>query len=100
MEEPQRSQILDSYKVLNAQFDQSVERARADLQAGRPLEDLLVGGAAEFATGSSIEALAAVVVCRLLKEARKPVPKPRRKTNVVANRRTVKSLTREVPDAA
>jgi hypothetical protein len=85
MEEPQRSKILDSFKILNAQFDQTVDRARADLQSGLPLEDLLAGGIAEF-SGATSESLAAALICRVLREAKKPVPKPRKKTAVPARR--------------
>lgn len=96
MEEPQRSQILEKFKITNEQFDQSVIRARADLQSGLPLEDLLAGGVAEFSK-STVEALAAALVCRLLKEAKKPVSKPRKKTAVPAFR---ERRTREVSDVA
>lgn len=92
---PERDRILESYAIFNEQFEQSVRRARADLQEGRPLEDLILGGSAEFAKTASVEALAAVVICRILKEAQKPVPKPRRKTAVPAKRAKV---NREVPD--
>jgi hypothetical protein len=97
MEESQRAKLLEGFKILNAQFDESVRRARADLQGGQPLEDLIAGGVAEFSK-SEVGHLAAVVICRLLKEAGKPVPKPRKKPAVIANRRTSKPLTREVPD--
>ncbi len=85
MEEPQRSKILEGFQILNNQFDRSVDRARADLQSGLPLEDLIAGGIAEFSKASPGE-LATSLICRILKEARKPVPKPRKKTTVVAKR--------------
>lgn len=91
---PTRNKILDSFKVLNAQFEQSVLRGRADLQSGLPLEDLVVGGIAEFSKASP-ESLAAMVICRVLKEASKPVRAARKKTNVPAKRDRV---SREVPD--
>lgn len=102
MEEPQRGQILEAFRTFNAQFEQSVLRGRADLQSGLALEDLIAGGIAEFVRSSNVEALAAVVVCRILYEARKPVRAPRKKTAVTAKipRRATKPLTRkESPDA-
>lgn len=96
MEEPQRTRILESFQILNSQFDVSVDRGRADLQAGLPLEDLIAGGIAEFSEATP-ESLAAVLICRMLKEARKPVPKPRKKTAIPARRerRLPKPLARE-----
>jgi hypothetical protein len=91
---PDRDKILESFKILNAQYDQTVDRARADLQSGLPLEDLIIGGSAEFAKATP-EALAATLICRILKEASKPVPKPRKKTSVPAKRARV---SREVLD--
>lgn len=83
---PDRDKILESYKILNEQFKQTVDRARADLASGLPLEDLIAGGGAEFARTASVEALAFTVICRVLHEACKPVPKPRKKTAVIAKR--------------
>lgn len=91
---PDRDKILESYKILNAQYDVTVDRARADLQSGLPLEDLILGGVAEFAKAPA-DALAATLTCRILREAAKPVPKPRKKTSVPAKRARV---SREVPD--
>lgn len=99
MEEPQRTKILESFQILNAQFDESVLRARANLQEGWALEDLIAGGIAEFSKGDVGE-LAAVVICRLLREAKKPAPKPRKKTAVIARRRAPKPLTRQDPNVA
>lgn len=83
---PDRDKILESYQILNEQFRQTVERARADLASGLALEDLIVGGGAEFAKTASVEALAFTVICRVLFEARKPMPKPRKRTAVIAKR--------------
>lgn len=91
---PDRDKILESFKILNAQYEVTVDRARADLQSGLPLEDLILGGVAEFSKASP-DSLAATLICRILKEASKPVPKPRKKTNVPAKRDRV---SREVPD--
>lgn len=96
---PDRDKILESYQILNEQFKQTVERARADLASGLALEDLIVGGGAEFAKTATVEALAFTVICRVLHEARKPVPKPRKKTTVVAKRpRVSKPLTRSISE--
>ncbi len=96
MEEPQRTQILESFQILNSQFDTSVDRARADLQSGLPLENLIAGSVAEFSKASP-DYKAAVIACRILKEAKKPVPKPRKKTAIPARRerRLPKPLARE-----
>ena len=99
MEEPQRGKILDSFKVFCDQFDQSVLRARADLQSGLPLEDLIAGGGAEFAKGSTQESLAFAVICLILREARKPVRAARKKTAVPAKRSKV-ARVKEVGDDA
>lgn len=93
MEEPQRSNILESYRIFCAQFDTVVDRARADLQSGLPLEDLLAGGGAEFAKDGTVESLAFTVVCMIMREAKKPVRKTR-KTAVPAKRARIRQ---EVP---
>lgn len=97
---PDRDKILESYKILNDQFDQTVIRARADLESGQPLEDLIIGGSAEFSKASA-SYLASALICRILKEAKKPAPKPRKKTAVIARRPKVsKPLSRTLPEVS
>lgn len=94
MEEAQRSKLLEGFKILNMQFDESVAKARADLQSGRKLEDLMAGAIAEFAQAES-GYLASVIVARLLREAKKPVRKTRQ-TAVVAKRARIKQGVSDV----
>lgn len=93
MEQEQRAKLLESMKILNLQFGESVAKVRIDLESGMPVEDILAGGIAEFAKAEP-GYLASVIVSQLIKEARKPVRKTRA-TSVPAKRPRTKT---EVPD--
>lgn len=95
MEPEQRAKLLEGFKVLNMQFDESITRVRADLEAGMPLEEVLAGGVTEFSKADS-GYLASVIVARLVKEAKKPVRKAR-KTAVPAKRARIKQEVSDVP---
>lgn len=86
MDEPRKSQILDAFKIFGYQFDDAVLKARADLNAGRPLEDLIVGAGRYYSENMNAEELAFALSSLIMRAARLPVRAPRKKTAVPAKR--------------
>jgi hypothetical protein len=85
MDEPQKSQILDSFKIFGTQFEQSALRAKADLMSGLPLEDLIIAAGRNYKETMTADELAFALSCCVLRAAKKVRP-ARKATAVVAKR--------------
>ena len=92
MDEPQKSQILESFKIFGVQFDESASRAQTDLKSGLPLEDLIVSAGRYYKENMSHDELAFALACIVLRAAKKVRP-ARKATAVVAKRPRATSVT-------